>query len=126
MNRRVDIREDLRHYQDILSYTSSKVDYSMGEGIYMFPSDINLKIKSGTAGYNNEILVSDSGLSPGKNNMVNTTAPEKLNHKTPIDPEHAHEEVPSKNTSAIIHEEEKIALILVLTGAFGIWYAFQQ
>ena len=31
VNRRVDIREDLKHYQDTLSYASSKVDYSVGE-----------------------------------------------------------------------------------------------
>ena len=31
VNRRVYIREDIKHYQDTLSYTSSKVDYSVGE-----------------------------------------------------------------------------------------------
>ena len=40
VNRRVDIREDIKHYQDTLSYTSSKVDYSVGENIYMLPSDM--------------------------------------------------------------------------------------
>ena len=30
VNRRVDIREDIKRYQDTLSYASSKVDYSMG------------------------------------------------------------------------------------------------
>ena len=46
VNCRVDIREDIKRYQDTLSYTSSKVDYSMGEGIYMLPSDMNLKISA--------------------------------------------------------------------------------
>ena len=31
VNQRVDIREDIKRYQDTLSYTSSKVDYSVGE-----------------------------------------------------------------------------------------------
>ena len=44
VNRRVDIGEDIKRYQDTLSYTSSKVDYSVGENIYMLPSDMNLKI----------------------------------------------------------------------------------
>ena len=48
VNRRVDIREDIKHYQDTLSYALSKVDYSMGQNIYMLPSDMNLKIKKGT------------------------------------------------------------------------------
>ena len=40
VNRRVDIREDIKHYQDTLSYASSKVNYSMGEHLYMLPSDM--------------------------------------------------------------------------------------
>ena len=31
VNRRVDIRKDIKHYQDTLSYASSKVDYSVSE-----------------------------------------------------------------------------------------------
>ena len=45
VNRRVDIRKDIKRYQDTLSYASSKVDYSVGESIYMIPSDMNLKIR---------------------------------------------------------------------------------
>ena len=30
VNRRVNIQEDIKHYQDTLSYTSSKIDYSVG------------------------------------------------------------------------------------------------
>ena len=66
VNRRVDIREDIKRYQDTLSYASSKVDYSVGQNIYMLSSDMNLKIKTGTVGYNNKILVSDVTLVWGK------------------------------------------------------------
>ena len=66
INRRVNIQEDIKHYQDTLSYASSKVDYNMGENIYMLPSDMNLKIRSGTVRYNNKILVSDRKFSLGK------------------------------------------------------------
>ena len=66
VNRRVDIREDIKRYQDTLSYTLSKVDYSMGENICMLPSDMNLKIKTGTVGHNNKILVSNGKFSLGK------------------------------------------------------------
>ena len=31
VNRKVDVREDIKRYQNTLSYTSSKVDYSVGE-----------------------------------------------------------------------------------------------
>ena len=48
VNRRVDIREDIKRYQDTLSYASSKVDYSVGEHLYMLPGNMTLKIKTGT------------------------------------------------------------------------------
>ena len=53
VNRRANIQEDIKRYQDTLSYTPSKVDYSMGENVYMLPSNMNLKIKTGTFRYNN-------------------------------------------------------------------------
>ena len=37
VNQRVDIREDIKRYQDTLSYASSKVDYSVGEIFICFP-----------------------------------------------------------------------------------------
>ena len=67
VNRRVNIQEDIKRYQDTLSYASSKVDYSVGEHLYMLPSDMNLKMRSGTVGYNNKILVSDLKFILGKN-----------------------------------------------------------
>ena len=83
VNRRVDIRGDIKRHQDTLSYTSSKVDYSIGENIYMLPSDIELRIKTGTVGYNNKILVSDGNFSLGKNDEVNSLeTPAIKNHKT--------------------------------------------
>ena len=59
VNRMVDISEDIKRYQNTLSYASSKVDYSVGEHLSMLPSDMTLKITPGTVGYNNKILVSD-------------------------------------------------------------------
>ena len=59
VNRRVDIREDIKCYQDTLSHALSKADYSVGEHLYMLHSDMNLKVRSGTVRYNNKILASD-------------------------------------------------------------------
>ena len=66
VNRRVNIQEDIKRYQDTLSYASIKVDYSVGESIYMLPSNMELKIKTGTVWYNNKILVSDGNFILGK------------------------------------------------------------
>ena len=91
VNRRVNIQEDIKCYQDTLSYASSKVDYSVGQNIYMLPSNLELKIKTGTVGYNNKILLSNEKFIPGKNEKVNSLevpstpqveTPAIKNHKT--------------------------------------------
>ena len=91
VNHRVNIEEDIKRYQDTLSYASSKVDYSVGESIYMLPSNMKLKIRLGTVGYNNKILVSNEKIILGKNEKVNSLEPPSTpqaetlaikNHKT--------------------------------------------
>ena len=82
VNRRVDIQEDIKHYQDTLSYALSNVDHSVGENLFMLPSDMKLQIKTGTVGYNNKILVSAGKCSLGKNGEVNLSVPAIKSHKT--------------------------------------------
>ena len=82
MNRRVDILEDIKRYQDTLSYASSKFDYSVGENLFMLPSDMKLKIKTGIVRYNNKILVSNGNFSLGKNKKVNLMVPVIKSHNT--------------------------------------------
>ena len=125
MNRRVDIREDIERYQDTLSYASSKVDHSMGQNIYMLPSDMNLKIKTGTVRYNNKILVSDGNFSLGKHDVVDLTVPAIKSHKTNSlaqKPNFSHEKQEPQPTT---HNDEKVALILFLAGGFTIWNTFR-
>ena len=64
VNQKVHVREDIKHYQNTLSYRSSKVDYSVG--VHMLPSDMTLKIRLGTVRYNNKILVLDGKFNLGK------------------------------------------------------------
>ena len=130
------------------SYTLSKVDYSVGENIYMLPSDMSVKIKTGTVRYNNKILVSDGNFSLGKNDEVNETP--KISHEPTIThgvaqrPQalQAHESEKKPNiTHVLTHaqkptithelakkptdEDEKIALLLALAGGFAIWNIFR-
>ena len=82
VNCSVNIQEDIKRYQDTLSYASSKFDYSVGQNIYMLPSNMKLKMKTGTVGYNSKILVSDRKFIPGKNEKVNSLeVPVIKNHK---------------------------------------------
>ena len=66
VNRSVNIQKDIKRYQETLSYASSKVDYSVGENLFMLPSNMQLRIRLGTVGYNNKILVSDEKFNLGK------------------------------------------------------------
>ena len=149
MNHRVDIREDIKRHQDTLSYASSKVDYSVGESIYMIPSHMNLKIRLGTVGYNNKILVLDEKFILGKNEKVNLAVPTMKSHKTnsletPAIKNHKTNSIkPTTITTSqgltqtpdifqknqepktITHNEEKIALVLALAGGFAIWNIFR-
>ena len=119
----------------------------MGEHLYMLPSDMTLKIRLGTVGYNNEILVSDGKFNLGKNDEANIAVPAIKSHKTNSletpaishnDSNHVnqtevthrdsetavtHKDLEKKPT--VTHEEEKIASILSLTGIFMVWYLFQ-
>ena len=136
VNRRVDIREDIKHYQDTLSYASSKVDYSVGEHLYMLPTDMNLKIRLGTVRYNNKILVSDEKFILGKNEKVNLMVPVMKSHKgtqTAARPKCNSNDVLStpaishkpQEPQPITHNEEKIVLVLFIAGGFAIWNIFQ-
>ena len=48
----------------------------------MLPSDMNLKIQTGTVKYYNKIIVSDEKFSLGRNVEVNLMAPVMKKHKT--------------------------------------------
>ena len=132
VNHRVDIREDIKHYQDTLSYASSKVDYSVGRGIYMLPSNMNLKIKTGTVGYNNKILASNGNFSLGKNVEVNAPTMKSTltaaNSNDVLLPRRSHAPNFSHKKQELqpaTHNNEKVALVLFLAGGFAIWNIFR-
>ena len=91
---------------------------------------MELKIKTGTVGYNNKILVSDGNFTLGKNNEVNSLkTPAIKNHetnslKTPTIRSHSNTAQGLTHTPTISHEDEKIALILFIAGGFTVWFLF--
>ena len=109
----------------------------------MLPSNLKLKIKTGTVGYNNKILISDEKFILGKNDEVNlmTIKSHKTNSlETPTIKSHKTNslETPTiKNTQTAVnsertaekkiisHEDEKVALVLSLSGLFTIWFIFR-
>ena len=75
VNRRVNIPEDIRRFQKTLQYARSKVDYVIGEFVYMLPSNMNLQIGK-VKDYNNKILISSPRFKIGTNLKINLLSSE--------------------------------------------------
>ena len=76
VNRRVSIPEDIRRFQKTLQYARSKVDYAVGEFVYMLPSDMNLRIGN-VRNYNNKIQISSPSYKIGTNVKINLNVKSK-------------------------------------------------
>ena len=97
---------------------------------------MTLKIRPGTVGCNNKILVSDEKFILGKNEKVNLMVPAMKSHKvtqTAARPKRNSNDVLShtpaisqknQEPKTITHNDEKIALVLALAGGFAIWNIF--
>ena len=133
----------------------SKVDYAIGEFIYMLPSDMNLRIGN-VRNYNNKILISSPSFKIGNNVKVNIdgeqvklkdepavksrevdnrmlmvkTEPEMIT-KLNIEPNKERKQDVKPNvkfnreSKPDTYEEEKVALILGTTAVFTIWWMFK-
>ena len=136
-----------------MQYARSKVDYVIGEFIYMLPSDMNLRIGK-VKNYNNKILISSHSFKIGTNLKINfdvkpkevemvKTEPDvkpKVITKPNIQPNEKHKQdvkpniksnkelkhdVKEPDTNKITYEEEKVALILGTTVVFTVWWMFK-
>ena len=86
VNRRVNIPEDMRRFQKTLQYARSKVDYVIGEFIYVLRSDMNLRIGN-IRNYNNKILISSPRFKIGTNVKINIDGEQaKLKDKPDVKP----------------------------------------
>ena len=138
VNRRVDIPEDIRRFQKTLQYARSKVDYVIGEFIYMLPSDMNLRIGK-VKNYNNKILVSSPSFMIGTSVKINLDGKDnepdvkpksepdiKSNKEHKQDVKHDVKMIRTKpDMNKITYEEEKVALILGTTAVFTVWWMFK-
>ena len=125
---RGDLSIDAEKYQRVLEHALSKVDFSVGVAIYMLPSNLNLNIGK-KEGYNNKILVSNTGMKTGSNRNINRNR-KKLRDvpktMTSADqPEPAETTVPH-NLKILTerHNDEKLAITLLIVGTGLIAYRF--
>ena len=116
---------DIERYQGALEHALSKVDFSIGVGIYMLPSNLNLNIGK-TKGYNNKILMSDTGMKIGSNRVINKDH-KKLPVAPPVVPKTVasavrHDPVGVKSSHNLKtltekHNYEKLTITLLIVGA---------
>ena len=105
----------------MLEHALSKVDFSVGIGIYMLASNLNLSIGK-TKGYNNKILVSNTDMKICSNWDINK------DHKKLPPPEPkivipaARHDNPKMLTEK--HKYEKLVTALLIVGAGLIAYHF--
>ena len=127
-----------------MQYARSKVDFVIGEIMYMIPSDMNLRIGK-IKNYNNKILESKSYYKLGINEKINLNEekgkPDVKQKKEPdvkSNKEHKQDVKPNielkhdvkmirtkPDTNKINYEEEKVALILGTTAVFTVWWMFK-
>ena len=98
---------------------------------------MTLKIRVGTVGYNNKIIISDEKFMLGTNEKVNLMVPVMKSHKvtqTVTRPKRISNDVLShasnishkpQEPQPITHNEEKIAILLFIASGFAIWNIFQ-
>ena len=79
INRETDIQSDIKRYQDVLNNANSEVNFSVGENLYMLPSDMSLKLDK-IRDYNNKILIAKPGYSVGVNNVNKIVKIETISH----------------------------------------------
>ena len=102
VNRRVNIPEDIRRFQKTLQYARSKVDYAIGEFVYMIPSDMNLRIGN-VRNYNNKILISSPSFKIGTNVKINLDDDDTKVAKTDkLDVKHKPDIKPNKGDKPVI------------------------
>ena len=110
---------DIERYQRVLEHALSKIDFSVGTGIYMLPSDLDLSMGK-TTGYNNKSLVSNTDIKICS--KKNTNKDHKKFPVTPQDDDIPKIVIPAArhdNTKMLTkkHNDEKLVITLLIVGA---------
>ena len=129
INEDYSISIDIERYQGVLENALSKVGFSVGIGIYMLPTNLNLRIGRTKGDNNNKILVSNTDMKIGSNKDIY-----KDRKKLPITPENdtpkivipAVQHDPPHNLKMLTekYNDEKIAITILIEWAGWIAYHF--
>ena len=70
IKKEVSLEDDIARFQNVLKYTRSVLDYSVGRGLYMVPSNMLKPLNQVIEGYNNKIVVNTVGAELRKSRPV--------------------------------------------------------
>ena len=124
INKAVSLEADIGRYQSTLKYARSTLDYSVGKGLYMLPSNLLLKpLNQVIDGYNDKIVVNTSGFELGKQHEPvlkvakheRKPAPKTLSVRAPVR---------SRPHNLDDHQDEVQSVVLAIGGLslFAIWW----
>ena len=122
IDKTVSLQADIARYQSVLKYARSTLDYSVGKGLYMLPSDMLLKpLNQVIDGYNDKIVINTSGFELGKHVVILKKTPQTLEKAKKMS---SIKKVRYRTHNLDDHEDEKTALLLGMMGVtiFAIWY----
>jgi hypothetical protein len=135
----VDLPSSIKRYEDTLRYARSKVDFVVGIGLYMLPSDLRLQIGTIT-NYNNNITIAKRGNHLGINEDINEkitvhlpqtpaqTPPPPQPPQTPQPPQPPPQTpqppLPPQSQAMGTREDMKITLIVAgtIAGIVALWW----
>ena len=115
INEDIEIFIDIKRYQGVLEHALSKVDFSVGAGIYMLPRNLSIGKKKGY----NKIVISNTGMKISSNRDINK------DHKK-LTPDVSKIKIPTVQHDLKMltkkHNDEKLALLVLIIGAGLIVY----
>ena len=141
INSPVDIRSAINRYEEAMQHAHSKADFSFGEGLYLAPGDMLLRVGK-MEGYNNKIIIATSAYHLGWNSGLNedTAPPDAANDtgetglvkpmgavslsETAAKPHQVPKSVAAAKADHEAHKEEKTALIvgIIAIGLGLLWF----
>ena len=126
INKAVSLENDIGRYQSTLKYARSTLNYSVGKGLYMLPSNLLLKpLNQVIDGFNDEIIVNTSGFELGFQRK-----PEQAVAKKPVvkqAPKTVSVRAPVRSRPHTLddHQDEVTSVIFAIGGLslFAVWWS---
>ena len=128
INSVVDLPNSIDRYQRTLQYAQSKLDFVVGHGLYLLPSNMEILVGS-VNGYNNFIQIATDDMQIGLNSDVNTDSRPNVGDSAPEESPLFLEEVesppltervesPPLTEEPLMHDEKKLSLFLAAAAIF--------